>query len=59
MEYSYVVTGPEGDVVLQASESCRYPRITELSLMAAGYTIRLDGKKIGKKAGRDLLGGME
>lgn len=49
MEYSYVVTGPEGDVVLQASASCRYPRITELSLMAAGYTIRLYGKKITRK----------
>ena len=57
MEYPYIVIGPEGNVVLQASASCRYPRETERELLEAGYTIRLDGKKIGKKAGRDLLGG--
>ena len=49
MEYSYIVTGPEGNVVLQASASCRYPRETELALLEAGYTIRLDGKKITRK----------
>lgn len=57
MELLYIVTGPEGNVVLQASEGCRYPRETEMALLEAGYTIRLDGKKIGKKAGRDLRGG--
>lgn len=56
MEYSYIVTGPEGNVVLQASENCRYPRITELSLMAAGYTIRLDGKRITKRLCRQEAG---
>lgn len=33
---------------LIAPASCRYDRKTELSLLDAGYTIRLHGKKITK-----------
>lgn len=49
MEYSYQVIPPAGQLGgLIAPESCRYPRTTELSLLEAGYTIRLHGKKITK-----------
>ena len=33
---------------LAAVESCRYPRLVELALLEAGYTVRLHGKKITK-----------
>lgn len=47
MEYPYQVIPPSGQLGgLIAPESCRYPRTTELSLLEAGYTIRLHGKKI-------------
>lgn len=49
MEYPYQVIPPAGQPGgLIAPESCRYPRTTELSLLEAGYTIRLHGKKITK-----------
>lgn len=49
MEYPYQVIPPSGQLGgLIAPESCRYPRTTELSLLEAGYTIRLHGKKITK-----------
>lgn len=47
--YAYIIYAPEGHVVLQAAESCRYPKHTELSLMDAGYTIKLHGRKITRK----------
>lgn len=47
-DYPYQISSPEGNVVLQASENCRYPRMSELSLMEAGYTIRLHGKRVTK-----------
>ena len=46
--HPYTVINPSGDIVLQAEESCRYPRRVELALLEAGYTIRLHGKKITK-----------
>ena len=49
MEYSYVVTGPGGNVVLQAAAGCRYPKETERDLLESGYQIRLDGRKLTKK----------
>ena len=49
MEYSYVVTGPGGNVVLQAAAGCRYPKETERDLLENGYQIRLDGRKLTKK----------
>ncbi len=45
----YTVHNPAGELVLQAPESCRYSREVELELLAAGYTIRLHGRKITKK----------
>lgn len=47
-DYPYTVTNPTGEIVLQAVESCRYPRLVELALLEAGYTVRLHGKKITK-----------
>ena len=44
----YTVTNPSGEIVLQAPESCRYPRLVELALLEAGYIVRLHGKKITK-----------
>lgn len=52
----YLVINPAGDIVLQATESCRYPRATELRLMEAGYTVRLHGKKLTKTEARKELG---
>lgn len=49
MEYPYEVIPPPGKSGgMVAPESCRYPRHVELSLLEAGYTIRLRGKKITK-----------
>lgn len=47
-DYPSTVTNPTGAIVLQAVESCRYPRLVELALLEAGYTVRLHGKKITK-----------
>lgn len=47
-DYLYTVTNPTGEIVLQAAESCRYPRSVELALLEAGYIVRLHGKKITK-----------
>lgn len=42
----YQVFNPEGELVLGASVSCRYPKPIEQSILDAGYTIRLRGRKI-------------
>ena len=47
-DYPYTVTNPAGEIVLQAPENCRYPRLVELTLLEAGYTVRLHRKKITK-----------
>lgn len=47
--YPYQVYNPAGDLVLQAPASCRYLRPRERQLLDAGYTIRLEGKKILKR----------
>lgn len=47
-DYSYEVFNPDGKRVMYAPERCRYPVKTELSLLEAGYTIRLHGKRITK-----------
>ena len=47
--HPYKVFNRDGRQVLAAPESCRYDRETERSLLAAGYTIKLNGKKITKK----------
>lgn len=49
MQYPYEVIPPPGQAGgVSAPESCRYPRHIELSILEAGYTIRLHGKKITK-----------
>lgn len=48
MAYPYTVHNPAGEQVLQAPESCRSSRRTELAQLDAGYTIRLHGKRITK-----------
>lgn len=39
----------DSECVMEATESCRYPKRVELQLLDAGYTIKLHGKKITKK----------
>lgn len=46
--FNYQVFSPAGVCLMEAPESCRYPRKTELSLLEAGYIIRLNGKRITK-----------
>lgn len=48
MAFSYQVFSPSGQPVMEAPESCRYPRRIELDMLAAGYTIKLNGKRITK-----------
>lgn len=49
MQYDYEVIPPPSQLGgLMAPASCRYDRKTELSLLEAGYTIRLRGKRITK-----------
>lgn len=39
----------DGDCLMEATESCRYPKHVERQLLDAGYTIKLHGKRITKK----------
>ena len=55
MDLSYQVYNPTGQLVMQASESCRYSRQQETLLLANGYTLKLNGRKITKaEVRRDL-----
>lgn len=47
-DYQYQVYGPSGDLLLQATEECRYTRKVEKEMLEAGYTIRLHGKRLSK-----------
>ena len=44
----YQIYNAAGQMVLQAAAGCRYPAALELDLISAGYTIKLDGKRITK-----------
>lgn len=44
----YQVFNPHGVCIMQAPEKCRYSRRVELSILEAGYTIKLNGKRITK-----------
>ena len=44
----YQVFNSAGQMVMHAPENCRYPRRIEKSLLEAGYTIRLHGKRVTK-----------
>lgn len=48
-ENPYKVYDRDGVLKMSAPENCRYPKETELSILNAGYTIKLNGKKITKK----------
>lgn len=48
MDFLYQVFNPSGQCVMCAPEICRYPRSVELSILEAGYTIKLNGKRITK-----------
>lgn len=48
MDLPYQVFSPSGQCVMHAPESCRYPRHIELDILEAGYSIRLNGKRITK-----------
>lgn len=52
MDLPYQVFNPQGVCVMHAPESCRYSNHIERSLIDAGYTIRLNGKRITKTAVR-------
>ena len=47
-DYPYQVFSPNWQPLMEAPESCRYPRKVELSILDAGYTIKLNGKRITK-----------
>ena len=47
-DYPYQVFSPTGEPIMEAPESCRYPRHIEKDMLDAGYTIRLHGKRITK-----------
>lgn len=47
-ELPYQVFNPQGVCIMHASEKCRYARRIELSILEAGYTIKLNGKRITK-----------
>lgn len=46
--FPYKVYNSSGDLVMAATENARYRRKRELELLEAGYTIRLNGRKITK-----------
>lgn len=52
MDLPYQVFGPSGEMVMHAPEVCRYSPRIELSLLDAGYTIKLNGKRITKAEAR-------
>lgn len=56
MELPYQVISPSGQLVMEAPESCRYPRRIELDMLEAGYTIKLNGKRITKTDIRKEVG---
>ena len=56
-EYSYTVTSPGGVPMMRtAYERYRYDAQTELSMLDAGYTIRINGKRLTKKAVQERIG---
>lgn len=55
-DLTYQVFNPSGDLVLQAAESSRYARNKELMLLDAGYTIKLNGKRLTKTELRKEVG---
>lgn len=54
-DYPYEIISPSGQPMMEAPESCRYPKRIELDMLEAGYTIRLHGRKITKTEVRKRL----
>lgn len=48
MGIPYQVFDSSGRMVLDSDVSCRYPRSMELSLLDAGYAVKIAGKKLTK-----------
>ena len=47
-DHPYRIFDPSGGIVLSAPECCRYSRSIESSILEAGYTIKLNGRKLTK-----------
>lgn len=47
-KYPYKIYNAVGEIVMQSSADCRYPKSVELEMLEAGYIIRLHGKKLTK-----------
>ena len=52
MGIPYQVFDSTGRMVLNSDVRCRYPRPMELSLLDAGYSVKIDGKKLTKTEAR-------
>ena len=52
----FQVLSPDGRVLLMAAEGCIYQKEVLLSLLSAGYILKLRGKKITKKALQERIG---
>ena len=48
MVLPYQVFNPSGEQVLESDTRCRYPARIELSILEAGYAIKIDGKRLTK-----------
>lgn len=48
MGIPYQVFDSSGRLVLDSDVRCRYPRPMELSLLDAGYSMKIEGKKLTK-----------
>ena len=46
--FPYKVYNADKVLVMVAAEECRYPKLVELAMLEAGYTIWLHGKKLTK-----------
>ena len=55
MALPYQIISPSGQPLMEALECCRYPRKLEQSLLDAGYTIKLNGRRITKTEVRKEL----
>ena len=57
MEYNYPYkVYRDGELIMESTEQCRYPRQTELSMLDAGYVIKLHGKRLTKTDLRKEVG---
>ena len=52
MGIPYQVFDSTGRMVLNSDVRCRYPRPVELILLDAGYSVKIDGKKLTKTEAR-------